>query len=120
MLCKHPPCVKPPFLWSKHLHTLLGLCRCWFLFRFWLPSPDSPEAYIDVMFSVPNLTSELGDINMDFFHRPAQEIGSQCYKAFSILRQEDLSKPANLFEFRVRGPRVQGTLFKSVINAALE
>lgn len=59
---------------------------------------------------VANLSSEMGNINMDLFHRPAKCAGNKGNKPFSILRGKELAELSNFLILWVLGPGTQRAL----------
>lgn len=63
-----------------------------------------------MILSVPNLLSELSDVDVYFLRGPTQGVGHEIDKSFGVLCAKELSKLANLFQMRVFGEGVQGKL----------
>ena len=62
---------------------------------------------------VPDLLSELGNVNMDLLSRPAECVCDKHNKSLSVLSAEEFAKLTNLFQMRVLGEGVQGKLEES-------
>jgi hypothetical protein len=63
-----------------------------------------------MVLSVPNLLSELGNVNMYLLSRPAECVCDKHNESLSVLSAEELAKLTNLLQVRVFREGVQGEL----------